>query len=334
MALAKKTEWQPNRSEKSERLLQLASALLFSGRGLTKQELFFGISAYSDALASGTDEESLNRMFERDKKDLRETGLLIDTPNSGADTDDMRYAIKSEVFEWPANIELTAHQLQLLNLAAQAWSHASISSDVNHGLMRLRALGVAPAENELIGLAPRIKTHEPSFIPLNRALDENIEVRFDYRRPDGTVSTRHVQPWVMRSIDGQWLLMCWDLSRREVRNFLLKRIVSKVSFVKEQDDEVVFPAPEASQIDAAMEDLRVFTASQTAVLRIKRDSRAWFHYQLDSHEAFAEVELQYMDVHLLAEDLRDFGADIKVLRPKQLIEAVTGGFEKVASAHA
>lgn len=332
--MAKKTEWQPNRSEKSERLFQLASALLFTNRGLTKQELFFGIAAYSDAIAKGTDEDSLNRMFERDKSDLRETGLLIDAPNNSADSDEIRYSIRSEVFEWPANVELSAHQLQLLNLAAQAWSHASISSDVNHGLMRLRALGVAPAENELIGLAPRIKTHEPSFIPLNRALDENIEVRFDYRRPDGTVSTRHVQPWVLRNIDGQWLLMCWDLGRREVRNFLLKRIVSKVAFVKELEEEVIFESPEATKIDAAIEDLREFTSSQTALLRIKRDSRAWFHYQIDSQDAFAEVEFQYMDVHLLAEDLRDFGADIKVLRPKQLIEAVIAGFEKVASAHA
>lgn len=332
--MAKKTEWQPNRSEKSERLFQLASALLFTNRGLTKQELFFGIAAYSDAIAKGTDEDSLNRMFERDKSDLRETGLLIDAPNNSSDSDEIRYSIRSEVFEWPANVELSAHQLQLLNLAAQAWSHASISSDVNHGLMRLRALGVAPAENELIGLAPRIKTHEPSFIPLNRALDENIEVRFDYRRPDGTVSTRHVQPWVLRNIDGQWLLMCWDLGRREVRNFLLKRIVSKVTFVKELEEEVIFESPEAIKIDAAIEDLREFTRSQTALLRIKRDSRAWFHYQIDSQDAFAEVEFQYMDVHLLAEDLRDFGADIKVLRPKQLIEAVIAGFEKVASAHA
>lgn len=332
--MAKKTEWQPNPSEKSERLLQLASALLFSNRGLTKQELFFGIAAYSEALASGTDEDSLNRKFERDKSDLRDIGLLIDTPNSGADSDDIRYVIRSDVFEWPANIELSAHQLQLLNLAAQAWSHASISSDVNHGLVKLRALGVAPADNELIGLAPRIKTHEPSFLPLNRALDENLEVRFDYRRPDGSVATRHVQPWVMRNIDGQWLLMCWDLGRREVRNFLLKRIVSKVNFVKENDEEVVFEAPAALEINAAIEDLRQFTASQTAVLRIKRDSRAWFHFQIDSQEAFAEIELEYMDLHLLAEDLRDFGADIKVLRPKQLIETVTAGFEKVASAHA
>ena len=332
--MAKTTEWQPNRSEKSERLLQLASALLFTKRGLTREELFFGMAAYSEALAQGTDEDSLARMFERDKKDLRSTGLLIETPNSGADSDEIRYAIKAEVFEWPANVALTAHQLQLLNLAAQAWSHASISADVNHGLMRLRALGVAPAENELIGLAPRIKTHEPSFLPLNRALDEKLEVRFDYRRPDGTVSTRHVQPWMMRSIEGQWLLVCWDLGRREVRNFLLKRIVSKVAFVKYEELEVSFDAPEAGRVAAAVEDLTAFTASQTASLRVKRDSRAWFHFQLDSTEPTVDIEFEYMDLHLLAEELRDFGSDIKVLRPKKLIDAVAAGFETVASAHA
>ena len=67
--------WQPSKSDKSERLLQLTCALLFSERGLTKAELFKSIPAYIEAIRGGTSEESLNRMFERDKVDLKNTGL-------------------------------------------------------------------------------------------------------------------------------------------------------------------------------------------------------------------------------------------------------------------
>ena len=41
-----------------------------------------------------------------------------------------------------------------------------------------------------------------------------------------------------------------------------------------------------------------------------------------------------MDLHLLAEELRDFALDLKVVRPKQLEEAIRAGFEKVVNDHA
>jgi predicted DNA-binding transcriptional regulator YafY len=41
-----------------------------------------------------------------------------------------------------------------------------------------------------------------------------------------------------------------------------------------------------------------------------------------------------MDLHLLAEELRDFALDIKVIQPKELDEAIKSGFAKVASDHA
>jgi predicted DNA-binding transcriptional regulator YafY len=37
---------------------------------------------------------------------------------------------------------------------------------------------------------------------------------------------------------------------------------------------------------------------------------------------------------MLAEELRDFALDIKVIRPKQLEDAIRAGFEKVVNDHA
>jgi predicted DNA-binding transcriptional regulator YafY len=41
-----------------------------------------------------------------------------------------------------------------------------------------------------------------------------------------------------------------------------------------------------------------------------------------------------MDEALLAEDLMEFGADLKVVSPSTLADRVRAGFEAVASAHA
>ena len=59
-------------SEKTERLINLTLGLLASKRYLTKNEIFRTISGYS-----GTP-ESMERMFERDKDELRSAGIVIE----------------------------------------------------------------------------------------------------------------------------------------------------------------------------------------------------------------------------------------------------------------
>ena len=60
---------------KAERLMNLALCLLGTRRPLSKRELRGSIEAYMEA---GND-EAFDRMFERDKDDLRELGLVIET---------------------------------------------------------------------------------------------------------------------------------------------------------------------------------------------------------------------------------------------------------------
>ena len=336
MSTKSEEAWKPSKSDKSERLLQLTCALLFSERGLTKAELFKSIPAYIEAIKGGTSEDSLSRMFERDKVDLKNTGIQVYTPNPNADAEEIVYVIANDTFVWPQHTELSAKQLQLLELAAQVWSQASLEADANQALVRLKALGISPAASDLIGFAPRIETREPAFIPLNDAIDDSAEVTFSYRKPTGEVSKRHVQPWSLHNVDGQWLLQSWDVEQDEVRNFLLRRIVSRVQRVKAQDIEVRFSKPQDSQIDEANRDLQVHISMQICELKVKPDSQAWFHFHLDDQTGPAKdiVTFNYMDINLLAEELRDSALDIKVIRPKELADLIRTGFEKVASDHA
>jgi predicted DNA-binding transcriptional regulator YafY len=41
-----------------------------------------------------------------------------------------------------------------------------------------------------------------------------------------------------------------------------------------------------------------------------------------------------MDLHLLAEELRELGPDVEIVEPKALQDAIRLGLEKVASDHA
>jgi proteasome accessory factor B len=339
--MAKEESWKPAKTDKSERLFQLTCVLLYSERGLTKRELFHAVDSYrADLTKTSEDDFALNKKFERDKSDLRDMGIQVSNPDPKSDPDDMRYSIASDTFVWPENVRFDSQELQLLNLAAQVWAQASLSSEANRGLVRLRGLGIEPAASGIFGFAPRLRTHEPSFLPLSQAIEENIEVSFDYRKAEGEVSRRRVQPWLLRSIDGQWLVVCWDKDQKAVRNFLLKRIVSKVIFrseqVNEKDSELVrFDAPDKAAVQAAIEDLEKHTASQIAKLRVQRDSQAWFHFHLDQELGKdAELEISYMDVHLLAEELSEYAHDITVISPSELSKAIRSRFEAVANAHA
>lgn len=336
MSAKSEESWQPAKSDKSERLLQLTCALLFAERGLTKAELFRSIPAYIEAVKAGTAEDSLNRMFERDKTDLRATGIQIYTPNPAAEAEEICYVIADDTFIWPSHIDLSAKQLQLLTLAAQVWSQASLQTDASQALVRLKALGIEQAADDLIGFAPRINTHEPSFLPLTAAIENCTEVTFSYRKANGEVSRRQVQPWSLHNIDGQWLLQCFDVNQNEPRNFVLKRIVSKVQTVRIGDLEVNFTAPPIDALEATTMDLMEHIRNQVCEIKVKKDSGAWFHFHLDDSSTSKDglISFNYMDLELLAEELRDFGSDVSVIKPKELAEAVKAGFQKVVSDHA
>jgi proteasome accessory factor B len=320
------------KGDAAERLLNITLALLSSRNGLTKAELFNAVRDYRTSIQSGTSSEALEKKFDRDKEILRSNGIQLETfilASDGDDNQQSRYVINPSEFAWPKGVKLTAKQLQLLNLAAQVWRQASLSSDATAGLDRLRALGVSNETSSLIGFAPRIKTHESSFMPLTNAISDRVEVTFEYRKPgQDQISKRTVQPWKLRNVSGQWLLVCWDNDAQDVRNFMLRRIVGRV-----RETGNSFNAVSGDLIQSAVDSLDQHIESQVAILSVRRDSMAWFHFEIRSNAEWAEVEFHYMDLWLLAEELRDYAGDFKVIGPSELATAIQTGYEKVAAEH-
>lgn len=318
--------------DQSERLYSLTLALIQTEVGLTKEEIFSSIRGYRHDLekAGGIDGnlESLDRKFNRDKDDLRKMGLQLDSAGSSEGDADFRYRISRKAFEWPEGTTLTAKQLQLLELAASVWEHAALSPDATSGITRLRAIAPAASRNLVTGIAPRVTTIEPSFAPLKRCIDELSTVSFLYRKSNGDEAVRVVQPWQLTHTHGLWMLLGWDIERASARNYLLKRIHSKVESKGQS-----FEKPSDEVIAKAKDELLAHYQRNVAKIRVAPGTTASMHFETHNIES-GEVQINYMDLQLLAEELLEFGSSVQVIEPLELKEIMQQMLRRVIENHA
>jgi proteasome accessory factor B len=321
----------PAKIDLSERLFNLTCALLVSSQGLTKAEIFANVQGYKERYVQGGDNESLSRLFERDKVLLTNVGVAWRSfipPEDMDDNQEFRYLIANEDFVWPTGTTLSAKQVALMNLAAQVWAKASLSRDANNAIMRIRAMGETADATSLIGIAPRIRTHELSFLPLSTAIETSSRVSFDYQKPEQLVAkVRNVEPWIIQNISGQWLLLGFDLDRQAPRNYLLRRICSEVDI-----QDFTFEPPSKAEVNAAIAQLDQHRSSSIATIKVPTRSAAWFHFDLKSDQD--ELDLPFMDIHLLAEELMEFVDHIEVLSPPELADILKVKLEAVRDTHA
>lgn len=331
--MAAQTGWKQEPDDQSERLYSLTLALVQTEVGLTKDEIFMSIRGYRIDLerAGGFhgDLVALNKKFDRDKEKLRELGVqIVPAANSSEGDSDYRYRISREIFEWPKGTTITSKQLQLLELAASLWDRAALSPEATNAITRLRAIADLGDASISRGIAPRINTIEPSFSPLKKAIEERVQVSFSYRRADGMEAVRTVEPWQLAHVNGLWMLLGLDVERGEPRNFLLKRIHSKVSRSKQVITE---PTPE--QIALAKAELAKVFQSNVARIRVRPGTTAAMHFETHNLPD-GEIELHYYDLALLAEELLEFGQSVKVLSPSELKDLLRKTLEQVVADHA
>jgi proteasome accessory factor B len=321
----------PEKIDLSERLFNLTCALLVAGNGLSKSEIFATVQGYKETYVPGGDLTAINRMFERDKTLLSSAGILWRSfvpKEAMGDNQEFRYLIANEDFVWPKGLTLSSKQVALLNLAAQVWAKASLSADANRAIHRIRAMGEKADGSSFIGIAPRIRTHEPSFLPLSTAIESCSRVSFDYLKPgESDFSVRNIEPWSLQNIESQWLLVGFDLDRDEPRNFLLRRIVSEIDI-----QDVSFDPPGSAEITKTLADLELHKLSQTAKLKTSAASAAWFHFDLAANQT--EFEVNFMDLYLFAEELMEFADEIEVIEPIQLADLIRANLQKVSDTHA
>lgn len=209
---------------RTERLLNLVIALLASRAPVSRAVIQSSVAGY-DPHASVA---AFERMFERDKDELRGMGIPIDTVTD-AHGEVLGYSIDADEYAL-APIDLSVEELSVVSLAARVWDEAVLGPAAVTGLRKLETLtgdigDVTPARS-----FGSLAASEAAFLPLLRAVREGRVVTFDYRKPgDDVAAKRTVEPWTIRSTEGHWYLHGWDVERQEQRSFRLSRIDGKVT---------------------------------------------------------------------------------------------------------
>jgi proteasome accessory factor B len=308
------------KASQTERLLNLVCVLLTSEIGMTKHEIFQTVRGYQQKSEGKPD--ALLKLFERDKALIREYGVQL-VSDGDESNHNARYKIAEGEFNWPAGLELTGRQLELLELASMAWSKTSIKNWADFGLIKLRALG-HNVDHSIIGFAPRITLADQNFEVLTEAIASQRAVSFDYKKMGALEpEAKTVMPARIRSYQGEWVLLAKDTSSLQVRNYLLRRIVSDAQIV---DSDLKISIQE---INFAESDLDEYIAKNQARIWIRPDSEAEFRYGQSG-----EIVVNYMDEELLSEDILDLAGDVSVIEPQSLVQRINDAIEKVVSAHA
>src|SRR4051794_20278627 len=173
-------------------------------------------------------EIAFRRMFERDKEELRELGVPLETGTPRSWDDEVGYRIRRRDYALP-DLHLDADEAAALGLAARLWSSASLATASAGALRKLRAAGI-DLQTGPAGLEPRVDVTEPAFDPCLAAVREHRAVRFRYRRPgEASATQREVEPWGVVSWRGRWYLVGLDRGRKAARVFRLGRVEGAVS---------------------------------------------------------------------------------------------------------
>lgn len=310
-------------SSRAERLVNLVLCLLSTRQFLSAERIRAIVPGYADVPG----DDAFFRMFERDKAELRELGVPLETGRrSSFDTAD-GYRIARQDYEL-GEIDLEPDEAAAVALAARLWDSPQLAGAARGALVKLRAAGVEVDEDSG-RIQPRVRAGDPAFAPLLAAVQAGRAVTFDHRRggPGGEVVRRHVEPWGVVSWRGRWYVVGHDRDRADVRSFRVSRIRGAVTATGPAG---AVTAPEGVDLTALVRRgtdpppvtgvARVWVAAGRAqgLRRLGRVLGPLTHRDRPGDE----LELDLRDPAMVARWLAGHGPDIAVLDPPDLAARV------------
>lgn len=304
-------------AQKTERLINLTLALLATKRHLTKSEIFKAVAGYSGS------PETMERMFERDKDELRSLGIEIEV--KGIDPlfeDEQGYLIRSETFQLSEN-EFTKEELLYLTMAANLWHDSALGSDSKAALLKIQSLS-GPIESDAVN-TPAVRDSESAALlsSVFEAVDTEQLIKFGYKGKERTA-----QPFGLYTRDGFWYLVARE--EDEVKSFKLLRIEGKIvkegktgSFKKPPDfDLIKFLSNSRSEQEI---QAQVYVRKEQAhVLRSKYSAK-------EINEEWDLMSIPYIYEQEIIETILWYGTNIIVDSPTSLRSEVISRLKVIAN---
>jgi len=311
-------------SQKSERLVNLTIALLATKRYLTKAEIFKTVAGYDG------EPEARDRMFERDKDDLRSLGIEIELGSfDPLFEDEAGYRIKPEKYSLQLN-QLSPTQLMLLSHASLAWKKALLGESAHTALRKLKALGIE-SDFENLAVDNLVLPEAPADVPIILdAISEKRLLAFEYYNAHSQPQSRSVAPYRLYRRSGYWYLLGLDVAKSEIRTFRLDRFAATAS-----------TSGPAGAFDVNQELLSEHLANQCLTSRASIAIRKGRGNVLRALATITELdsdwdlcEVSYQDQDWLVRKILWQCEDVKVISPPELQQLVISKLQHLVALHA
>ncbi len=330
----------PTKTSKVERLTNLVIALLSTRGFLTAERIRANVIGYQNST-----DEAFSRMFERDKSELRDLGIPLETGRVSTFDPTEGYRIKQQAYALP-EIDLTADEAAAVAVATKLWESPERITAAQNAVIKLRAAGidVDPAGEVAIstGAGPRgLRGSEEALGEVLSAVEVGQAVRFRHRpNPAEPYVWRTVEPWGVVTSRGRWYLVGHDRDRAATRVFRLSRVV---------DVEAVGSRGEVHRPDGVDLSAVVERAIGEVAGEVSGGGRAKLWVADDRATALRQagrvigrrrvgerdgdvIEVELGTVDWLAREVAGYGADALVLDPASLRHDVIARLTAQASA--
>ena len=311
-------------SRKSERLVNLTSALLATKRWLTKTQIFSAIDGYEG------EADAMERMFERDKDDLRKLGIIIEVGSfDPLFEDEVGYRIRPDNYKIDID-EISSLELSLISQATQVWKGAVLDSTALSALVKLKSLGVDSDLDSLPSLRPHVAIPQENFSVVVDAIAERKTISFFYIAADLSRQSRVIEPYGAGTKGGHWYVAGRDIEKQGVRLFRMDRIDSEI---KEQGRSKSYEIPS----DFSMSDqLKSPEKNSFAFLKVRRGKahrlRSVSTIEEEGDE-WSTIRYPYLRESELIEDVLWHLDDVQLLEPVSARVSIQALLREIVSAH-
>jgi predicted DNA-binding transcriptional regulator YafY len=180
------------------------------------------------------------------------------------------------------------------------------------------------------------------FEQLSHAVFKQLEVRFEYKKPEGArYEQRYVQPYHLGCVENLWYLFAFDLDRQQLRTFALPRIrdvrVSKAKFRRPLDFSIGKFLGESFGVFSKPTKTKYVVRIQFDAFAAPRiEERQWHPSQKIkqlSRDRGIELSLTLGNLEEVERWILSWGTHAQVLEPRELKERVANAASTVAAIY-
>jgi len=311
-------------SRKSERLVSLTIALLATKRFLTKNEIFDSIEGYEG------ESDAKERMFERDKEDLRNLGITIEVGSfDPLFEDEAGYRIRADEYQLEIS-DLTPTQLGLLSLASTAWQDSVLDGTSLSALVKLKSLGVESDLDGIPKISPRLVAVDPNVARIIDAVSHRQVISFTYIQEDLKEQIRAIEPYGTGTKNGHWYVAGRDLGKDDLRVFRLDRILGEISY---QGKSLSYSIPADFRMQSLLQSKAKLEKATLEIRRGKAHTLLARAENIVDQDEWIRITLSYSEVDELVRDVLWHLDDVKVLEPQIVRERVIQALDELIVRH-